>query len=88
MEWPGDIGIPTMALYRMAQEQAGRAFPVEHFNAWMRRNSLSAEQAARALGLNRRMIIYCHAGARPIPLVVGLGCEGYGARKAGGVNRY
>jgi len=80
VEWPDDIGIPVTALYRLAQEQAGKAFPVEQFNAWMKRNALSAAQAARALGLTRRTIIYYHTGAKPIPVVVGLACDGYEAR--------
>jgi transcriptional regulator with GAF, ATPase, and Fis domain len=81
VEWPGDIAIPVSALYRLSQEQAGQAFPVEQFNAWMQRNSLSAAQAARALGLTRRTIIYYHTGGKPIPVVVGLACEGYDARQ-------
>jgi hypothetical protein len=80
LEWPGDIAIPLSALYRLSQEQAGRAYPVEQFNAWMRRNELSAAAAARALGLTRRTIIYYHTGGKPIPLVVGLACDGYEAR--------
>ena len=82
VEWPGDIGIPVSALYRLAQEQAGKAFPVARFNEWMKRNGLSAAQAARALGLTRRTIIYYHTGAKPIPVVVGLACDGYEARAA------
>ncbi|MCC6206833.1 MAG: DUF2442 domain-containing protein [Gammaproteobacteria bacterium] len=82
VEWPGDVGIPVAALYRLAQEQAGKAFPVARFNEWMKRNGLSAAQAARALGLTRRTIIYYHTGAKPIPVVVGLACEGYEARAA------
>jgi hypothetical protein len=80
VEWPGDIGIPVSALYRLAQEQAGQAYPVERFNDWMQRNGLSATAAARALGLTRRTIIYYHTGGKPIPLVVGLACDGYEAR--------
>ena len=82
VEWPGDVGIPVAALYRLAQQQAGKAFPVARFNEWMKRNGLSAAQAARALGLTRRTIIYYHTGAKPIPVVVGLACEGYEARAA------
>jgi len=41
---------------------------------------LSAAAAARALGLTRRTIIYYHTGSKPIPLVVGLACEGFEAR--------
>ena len=34
--WPGDIGIPVEALYRLAKEQAGQAWPTQRFNAWMK----------------------------------------------------
>jgi len=80
IEWPGDIGIPLSALNRLAKEQAGRAYPVQAFNAWMQRNGLSAATAARALGLTRRTIVYYHAGQKPIPQVVGLACEAIEAR--------
>jgi len=78
--WPGDVEIPVTALYRLAKEQAGSAYPVEKFNAWMQRNGLSASAAARALGLSRRTIIYYHVGDKPIPPVVGLACEGFDVR--------
>jgi len=80
VEWPGDVGIPLTALYRLAKEQTGKAYPVDAFNRWMKENGLSAAAAAKALGLTRRTIIYYHTGAKPIPLVVGLACEGYEAR--------
>jgi len=80
VEWPGDIGIPLSALYRLAKEQAGKAYPVAQFNRWMKDNGLSAAAAAKALGLTRRTIIYYHTGAKPIPPVVGLACDGYNAR--------
>ncbi len=75
--WPGDIGIPVDALYRLSKEQAGQAWPTEQFNAWMERHGLSAAQAAKALGLTRRTIIYYHTGAKPIPIYIGLACEGW-----------
>jgi len=81
VEWPGDVGIPLTALYRMDKEQTGKAYPVEAFNFWMKENNLSAAAAAKALGLTRRTIIYYHTGAKPIPPVVGLACEGYNARQ-------
>lgn len=81
VEWPGDIGIPADALHRLAQEQAGKAFPAAQFSAWMKRNGLSAAQAAQALGLTRRTIIYYHTGGKPIPMLVGLACEGWEARQ-------
>jgi len=78
--WPDDVGIPLETLYRLAKEQAGKAYPAADFNQWMRRNGLSANEAAKALGLSRRTIIYYHTGAKPIPPVVGLACDGYNAR--------
>jgi len=80
VEWPGGIGIPFSALYRMGKEQAGQAYPVCAFNAWMQRHGLSTAAAARALGLTRRTIIYYHTGSKPIPLLVGMACDGYDAR--------
>jgi len=80
VEWPDDVAIGLEALYRLAKEQAGKAYPVAAFNQWMRRNGLSANEAAKALGLSRRTIIYYHTGAKPIPPVVGLACDGYNAR--------
>jgi len=80
VEWPDDRGIPLSALQRLAKEQAGKAYPVAAFNQWIASNGLSANEAAKALGLSRRTIIYYHTGAKPIPPIVGLACDGYNAR--------
>jgi hypothetical protein len=81
VSWPGDIAIPVEALYRLAKEQAGQAWPTHRFNTWMKRHSLSAAQAAKALGLTRRTILYYHAGAKPIPIYIALACEGWEHRQ-------
>ena len=81
VRWPGDIAIPVEALYRLAREQAGLAWPTHHFNAWMKRHGLSAAQAAKALGLTRRTILYYHTGAKPIPIYIALACEGWEHRQ-------
>lgn len=81
VSWPGDIAIPVEALYRRAKEQSGRAWPTQHFTAWMKRHGLSAAQAAMALGLTRRTIIYYSTGAKPIPLYIALACEGWEHRQ-------
>lgn len=81
VSWPGDIGIPVEALYRLAKEQAGQAWPTQRFNAWMKRHGLSAAQAAKALGLTRRTILYYHTGAKPIPIYIALACEGWEHRQ-------
>jgi DNA-binding XRE family transcriptional regulator len=81
VSWPGDIAIPVEALYRLAKEQAGQAWPTHRFNTWMKRHGLSAAQAAKALGLTRRTILYYHAGAKPIPIYIALACEGWEHRQ-------
>ena len=81
VSWPGDIAIPVEALYRLAREQAGLAWPTHRFNAWMKRHGLSAAQAAKALGLTRRTILYYHTGAKPIPVYIALACEGWEYRQ-------
>ena len=81
VSWPGDIAIPVEALYRLAREQAGLAWPTHRFNAWMKRHGLSAAQAAKALGLTRRTILYYHTGAKPIPIYIALACEGWEHRQ-------
>jgi DNA-binding XRE family transcriptional regulator len=81
VSWPGDIAIPVEALYRLAREQSGKAWPTQKFNAWMKRHGLSAAQAAKALGLTRRTILYYHTGAKPIPIYIALACEGWEHRQ-------
>lgn len=78
VEWAdGEIGIDADYLYRLAKEQAGVAFPVVEFNAWMERNGLSLSAAAKALGITRRTIVYYHGGHKPIPIYIKLACLGW-----------
>lgn len=78
IEWgDGEIGIDADTLYRIGKEQAGLAFPVADFNAWMDRNGLSLGTAAKALGITRRTIVYYHGGHKPIPLYIKLACIGW-----------
>lgn len=80
VEWPEiDQGIAVETLIRLAREQAGEAFPAAEFNAWLERNGLSLAQAAAALGLTRRTVIYYHMGHKPIPKHIGLACVGWEA---------
>lgn len=80
IEWAnGEIGIDADALYRLGKEQAGTAFPVSEFNAWMERNGLSLSAAAKALGLTRRTVVYYHGGHKPIPIYTKLACVGWEA---------
>jgi hypothetical protein len=78
VEWAdGEIGIDADSLYRLGKEQAGTAFPVVEFNAWMERNSLSLGAAAKALGITRRTVVYYHGGHKPIPIYIKLACLGW-----------
>ena len=59
VEWAdGEIGIDADTLYRLGKEQAGFAFPVNEFNAWMEHNGLSLTAAANALGISRLSLIH------------------------------
>lgn len=78
VEWAeGEIGIDADSLYRLGKEQAGRAFPVSEFNAWMERNGLSLSATANALGITRRTVVYYHGGYKPIPIYIKLACLGW-----------
>jgi len=78
VEWgDGELGIDADSLYRLGKEQAGLAFPVTEFNAWMERNGLSLSAAAKALGITRRTIVYYHGGHKPIPIYIKLACLGW-----------
>ncbi len=76
-----DMGIDVDTLYRLSREQAGKAFPVKAFNNWMKNNGLSLTTAAEALGLTRRTVIYYHCGHKPIPIYIGLACDGWELRQ-------
>ena len=78
VEWAdGEVGIDADSLYRLGKEQAGLAFPVTDFNAWMERNRLSLASAANALGITRRTVVYYHGGHKPIPIYIKLACIGW-----------
>ncbi|MFM9902239.1 MAG: hypothetical protein ACKVOT_14605, partial [Polaromonas sp.] len=46
---------------------------------WLHDTGLTLEQAAQALGLSRRMLIYYRDGEKPIPRSVWLACLGWEA---------
>jgi Protein of unknown function (DUF2442). len=77
LEWPNGFSIAAARLYQRAQEQAGKAWPVESFKAWMAHNHLSLSTAADALGLSRRTISQYASGMRPIPGYIRLACVGW-----------
>jgi DNA-binding transcriptional regulator YiaG len=70
--WSEEIDMSADTLWRLAQEQSGATMTAESFHAWRARNGYTLEEAARALGISRRMIAYYEQGEKPIPRVVAL----------------
>jgi len=63
-------------LWRLAQEQSGVTMTADEFRHWRKRKAYTLDEAARALGLSRRMVAYYEKGNRPIPRVVALATRG------------
>ena len=88
VDWPGQIsGVDDTAveldlgadnLRNLAVEQAGSIGHERIWN-WLHDTGLTLEQAAQALGLSRRMLIYYRDGEKPIPRSVWLACLGWEA---------
>jgi predicted DNA-binding transcriptional regulator AlpA len=72
----GDLELAADNLRARAVEQAGGCSHEFIWN-WMSRHRLTLDQAARALGLSRRMLAYYRSGQRPVPLTVALACLGW-----------
>ena len=70
--WPDEIDMAADTLWRLAQEQSGETMTAEAFRRWRERRAYTLDEAARALGLSRRMVAYYEEGHRPIPRVVAL----------------
>lgn len=87
LAWPRGLDISGATLWRLAQEQSGRAMPAATFEAWRRRHRLTQEQAAHALGLSPRMVKYYASGEKPVPRTVALATLGYEAQAHGRSSR-
>jgi len=70
--WTDKIEIAADTLWRLAQERMGETMRPVGFRHWRERKAYTLEQAARALGLSRRMVAYYEEGDRPIPRIVAL----------------
>lgn len=70
--WTDEIDMAADTLWRLAQEQAGETMTSDAFRSWRERKAYTLDEAARALGLSRRMVAYYEKGDRPIPRVVAL----------------
>mgnify|MGYP005844492251 CR=1 FL=1 len=80
VEWPSEIDLGADQLYERCREEAGLPTP-QLFDDWMKRNQLSLQTAADALGLSRRAVAYYRNGAKPLPRQTWLACLGWEATR-------
>lgn len=73
--WTDEIDMSADTLWRLAREQSGTTMSADAFRHWRQRHAHTLDQAARALGLSRRMVAYYEKGERPIPRVVALATQ-------------
>jgi hypothetical protein len=79
VEWiPDELDLGADNLRNLAIEQAGGIGHERIWN-WLHDTGLSLEQAANALGISRRMLIYYRDGEKPIPRSIWLACLGWEA---------
>ncbi|HTR00803.1 MAG TPA: DUF2442 domain-containing protein [Candidatus Acidoferrum sp.] len=79
VEWKsGEIDLAADNLRNLAVEQAGN-IGHERIWEWLHENQLTLEQAAAALGISRRMLIYYRDGEKPVPRAIWLACLGWQA---------
>lgn len=76
VEWADGIEFGADQLYERCREEARLPTP-SLFDDWMRRNGLSLQTAADALGLSRRTVAYYRSGAKPISRSIWLACLGW-----------
>ena len=79
VEWIEDeLDLGANNLRNLATEQAGGIGHERIWN-WLLETGLTLEQAAEALGISRRMLIYYRDGEKPIPRSIWLACLGWEA---------
>jgi len=76
VDWIEDeLDLAADNLRNLAIEQAGGIGHERIWN-WLHEAGLTLEQAAEALGISRRMLIYYRGGEKPIPRSIWLACLG------------
>jgi hypothetical protein len=83
--WDNDDTLELAAdnLRARAVEQTGD-YSHEFLWNWMAKHRLTLDEAARAIGVSRRMLAYYRSGKNPLPRTVALACVGWetGEKKA------
>lgn len=86
VDWIEDVlDLGADNLRHLAVEQAG-GIGHERIWTWLHNTGLTLEQAAEALGISRRMLIYYRNGEKPIPRSIWLACLGWEAVRPTGRN--
>lgn len=84
VEWIEDeLDLGADNLRNLAIEQAGGIGHERIWN-WLYETGLTLEQAAQALGISRRMLIYYRDGEKAIPRAIWLACLGWEATRPQG----
>lgn len=79
VEWIEDeLDLGADNLRNLAVEQVGGIGHERIWN-WLHATGMTPDQAARALGISRRMLIYYRDGEKPIPRAIWLACLGWEA---------
>ena len=85
VDWIEDeVDLASDNLRNLAVEQAG-GIGFERIWTWLHETGLTLEQAAEALGISRRMLIYYRDGEKPIPRAIWLACLGWEAVRPKGL---
>jgi hypothetical protein len=81
VEWIEDeLELAADNLRNLAIEQSGGIGHERIWN-WLHKTGLTLDQAAAALGISRRMLIYYRDGEKPIPRHIWLACLGWEATR-------
>lgn len=81
VEWVQDeLDLAADNLRNLAVEQAG-GIGHERIRNWLHETGLTLNQAAAALGISRRMLIYYRDGEKPVPRHIWLACLGWEATR-------
>ncbi len=76
VEWPSgtDVSAETLWLETLSALERG---DTRAFLEWRLRHGLSLTEAAKALGISRRMVAYYSNGEKPVPRPILLACKGW-----------